>query len=386
MQQFFKLIHTDANSRARIGEMHTDHGVIRTPAFMPVGTQATVKTLDIRDLHEIGTDIILNNTYHLHLRPNEERIREAGGVHAFSGWNKPILTDSGGFQVFSLGQKSGLVSIDTDGVDFISHIDGSRHRFTPESAIRIQQKLGADIIMAFDQCTADNASMDNIREAMNRTHRWAERCLAVHEHDRVHAWKQFLFGIIQGGNDRLLRQESARYISGLPFDGIAIGGESIGYFMDTTADILDWIIDIIPDDKPRYTMGLGTSPRDILTVVERGVDMFDCVSPTRMARNGGIFVREMGEKGKYRISLPKSPYKDDMRPLCAWCQCRYCKGDNDAPPVTRSYMHHLFRSSEILGPRIASYHNLFFMEQFMRELRASIEVDRFYEFKKEWLT
>ncbi|MBT6818780.1 MAG: tRNA guanosine(34) transglycosylase Tgt [Candidatus Magasanikbacteria bacterium] len=308
--KFFEITHKDKNSGARTGIIHTDHGDIETPEFMPVGTQATVKTLDSLDLEKLNAQIILGNTYHLHLRPGEDLIAEFGGLHKFMNWNKPILTDSGGFQVFSLGlQKEAkgqgsLTKIDDNGVSFRSHIDGSKHRFTPESAIETQHKIGADIIMAFDECTPDDADEKYTREAMERTHKWAERCLIKHnelKNSKTYNLKPktSLFGIIQGANHKKLRQESAEVISSMNFDGIAIGGESIGYNMKATKKILDWVNPIIPEDKPHYTMGVGHSPKDLFEVVERGVDMFDCVSPTRVARNGRLFVHKKINKDLY---------------------------------------------------------------------------------------
>lgn len=381
---FFEITHNDSNSRARTGVLHTDHGDVRTPAFMPVGTVATVKGLDVRDLHEIDSDIILNNTYHLHLRPGEDFISEFGGVHAFAGWDKPVLTDSGGFQVFSLGGQKGLVSIDKDGVDFVSHIDGSKHRFTPEEAIRVQQKLGADIIMAFDQCTADDVDRVDAQNAMELTHAWAQRCIDVHRSGGVHAWKQNLFGIIQGAFFQDLREESAKVICSMDFDGIAIGGESIGYHMEHTSMILDWIGDILPEDKPRYTMGVGSSPLDLLAVVEKGVDMFDCVAPTRMARHGTVFSRDGGIEEQYRLSLTKSRFREDALPMCSWCTCKYCKESDGVPAITRRYLHHLFKTHEMLGARIATYHNVFFMEQCMREMREAIALNDFSGYAQQW--
>ena len=262
---FFEITHKDKKTKARTGLIQTNHGVIETPDFMPVGTQATVKTLSKKDLNTIGAQIILANTYHLHLRPTEELIAKFGGLHKFMNWEKPILTDSGGFQVFSLGlQKEAkditsnekLVSIDDDGVTFKSHLDGSTHRFTPEEAINIQHKIGADIIMAFDECTPDDADIAYTKKAMQRTHKWAERCISEHKKNtEYHGYKQFLFGIIQGANHEDLRKESAQIISSLDFDGIAIGGESIGYNMEATKNILDWVGDIIPEDKPLWVSG-----------------------------------------------------------------------------------------------------------------------------------
>ena len=272
---FFTITHKDKTTFARTGILQTAHGSIDTPVFMPVGTKATVKSLDRTDLENLDARIILANTYHLHLRPGENLIADFKGLHNFMNWSRPILTDSGGFQVFSLGQGDGkqgkLVDIDDDGVTFTSHIDGSKHRFTPESALEIQHKLGADIIMAFDECTPDNADKKYIREAMARTHAWAERSLSAHQKNlSYYGYKQFLFGIIQGAADKSLRRESARIIASMPFDGIAIGGESIGYNMNATKKILDWVNPLIPENKPHYTMGVGFSPLDLFEVVERG--------------------------------------------------------------------------------------------------------------------
>lgn len=379
---------TDPHSEARTGSIETAHGTIETPAFMPVGTQATVKTLDVRDLHEINPSIILANTYHVHLRPGEDLIADVGGVHQFMGWDKPMLTDSGGFQVWSLGQKTrsgkSLVKLDADGVTFRSHLDGSSHRFTPESAIDIQKKIGADIIMAFDQCTSDSASYEDAKAAMDLTHAWAARCVKQMEISGPHAYPQQLFGIVQGARHADLRRESARVINSLPFDGIAIGGESVGYFMDATIEIIDWVRPLLDPQKPRYTMGVGSAPLDILTVVERGIDMFDCVAPTRMARNGGILVKSAGAVNKHRINILNAQFKNDLRPLCDWCECRYCKGTPTEMPLTRAYIHHLFKADEILGLRVASYHNLYFLQQLMGDIRFAIPQGSFTQLLKEW--
>ncbi|HAO52215.1 TPA: tRNA guanosine(34) transglycosylase Tgt [Candidatus Magasanikbacteria bacterium] len=386
--KFFEITHKDKNSRARTGLIQTDHGVIETPDFMPVGTQATVKTLDKEDLNTIGAQIILANTYHLHLRPTEDLIAKFGGLHKFMNWDKPILTDSGGFQVFSLGlQKEAkdvtsnekLVSIDDDGVTFKSHLDGSTHRFTPEEAVRIQHKIGADIIMAFDECTPDDADNAYTKKAMQRTHEWAERCISEHKKNtEYHDYKQFLFGIIQGANHEDLRKESAQIISSLDFDGIAIGGESIGYNMEATKNILDWVGDIIPEDKPHYTMGVGFNPSDLFEVVERGVDMFDCVAPTRVARNGRLFVHKEINPKMY-INIKNSEFKTDDQPIDAKCGCFTCQNH------TRAYLHHLFKADEILGLRLASIHNLYFFLELMRQIREAIKEDRFLELKKSIL-
>ncbi|PIR78547.1 MAG: tRNA guanosine(34) transglycosylase Tgt [Candidatus Magasanikbacteria bacterium CG10_big_fil_rev_8_21_14_0_10_36_16] len=385
---FFQITHKDKNSRARTGLIQTDHGVIETPDFMPVGTQATVKTLSKEDLNTIGAQIILANTYHLHLRPTEDLIAKFGGLHKFMNWDKPILTDSGGFQVFSLGlQKEAkdvtsnekLVSIDDDGVTFKSHLDGSTHRFTPEEAINIQHKIGADIIMAFDECTPDDADIAYTKKAMQRTHEWAERCISEHKKNtEYHGYKQFLFGIIQGANHEDLRKESAKIISSLDFDGIAIGGESIGYNMGATKNILDWVSDIIPEDKPHYTMGVGFNPSDLFEVVERGIDMFDCVAPTRVARNGRLFVHKEINPKMY-INIKNSEFKTDDQPIDTKCGCFTCQNH------TRAYLHHLFKAEEILGLRLASIHNLYFFLELMRQIRKAIKEDRFLELKKDIL-
>ena len=386
--KFFEITHKDKNSRARTGLIQTDHGVIETPDFMPVGTQATVKTLSKEDLNTIGAQIILANTYHLHLRPTEDLIAKFGGLHKFMNWDKPILTDSGGFQVFSLGtQKEAkdvtsnekLVSIDDDGVTFKSHLDGSTHRFTPEEAINIQHKIGADIIMAFDECTPDDADIDYTKKAMKRTHEWAERCISEHKKNtEYHGYKQFLFGIIQGANHEDLRKESAKVISEMDFDGIAIGGESIGYNMEATKNILDWVSDIIPENKPHYTMGVGFNPSDLFEVVERGVDMFDCVAPTRVARNGRLFVHKEINPKMY-INIKNSEFKTDDQPIDTKCGCFTCQNH------TRAYLHHLFKAEEILGLRLASIHNLYFFLELMRQIRKAIKEDRFLELKKDIL-
>jgi len=425
---FFKLTHQDKHTRARVGIIRTDHGDIETPAFMPVGTQASVKTLDQKDLEALGAQIILGNTYHLHLRPGEDTMAELGGLHKFMNWNRPILTDSGGFQVFSLSslkhknintqndnkKNNRLVKIDEDGVTFHSHIDGSKHRFTPESSIEIQHKLGADIIMAFDECTPDNADYEYTKKAMERTHQWAKRCLNYHRHSYLHyhsrengnpchalvgdldpplqgndiadgLFQQHLFGIIQGAGYRDLREESARFISSLDFDGIAIGGESIGYNMEATKQILDWVIPMIPEDKPHYAMGLGLSPLDLFEVVERGIDMFDCVAPTRLARHGMLYTATPSPRGEgygvrsdHRLNITNSVFSRDTRPIDESCSCPTCHS------YTRAYLRHLFRANELSALRLATIHNIHFFLDLMRRMREAIKEDRFLELKKEW--
>jgi tRNA-guanine transglycosylase len=380
---FFDITHKEKYTRARTGILHTDHGDIETPAFMPVGTQASVKTLDTRDIKSVGADIILANTYHLHLRPGEDLIEAAGGLHRFMQWNGPILTDSGGFQVLSLGaqmdktEHTKLVDIDEDGVTFRSHIDGSTHRFTPEIAIDIQHKLGADIIMAFDECTPDDADKTYTKEAMERTHRWAKRCIAEHKKNtNYHGYKQFLFGIIQGATHKELRIASAKAISAMDFDGIAIGGESIGYNMEATRNILDWVIPLIPEEKPHYAMGVGFSPTDLFDVVERGIDMFDCVAPTRIARSGSLYVKD--DKNNFRLNILNARFKTDMNPIDPACDCFTCQTH------TKSYLHHLFKASELLAYRLATIHNLHFLLSLMKNIREAIREDTFLDLKKEW--
>lgn len=383
----FTLVHRDTHSRARAGVLHTDHGDVETPVFMPVGTQATVKALDAADMEALGANIILNNTYHLHLRPGEDAVKALGGAHGFQKWDRAILTDSGGYQVFSLGKKKeassgggSLVKIDEDGVTFTSHLDGSRHRFTPEEAIRIQQKLGADVIMAFDQCTGDAATEEEARAAMERTHRWADRCLeAFKDKKDAPAFTQQLFGIVQGGVHEGLRRASAAFIASRPFDGFAIGGESVGYDMAKTREILDWLSDLMPEHKARYTMGVGLSPEDLFDVVERGVDMFDCVSPTRVARNGALFNRAAGRAKKYRLEIGNKAFERDERPIDEECGCTTCARHS------RAYLRHLFLTGEIAYFRLATIHNLHFLLDLMRRMRASILEDRFLDFKKGWI-
>ena len=335
-------------------------------------------------------------------------IAEQGGLHKFMNWDKPILTDSGGFQVFSLGlqkekkkptsvpkgttageakinntNNEKLVKIDEDGVTFRSHIDGGKHRFTPESAIECQHKIGADIIMAFDECTPDDADEKYVREAMERTHRWAERC--VKEHNRLKNIRKselsvypYLFGIIQGSNYKHLREESAQFISSLDFDGIAIGGESIGYNMEATKNILKWITPIIPENKPHYTMGVGLNPSDLLEVVEFGSDMFDCVAPTRLARHGMLFVNKNIDK-KLRINIKNAKFRNDENPIDSNCNCSVCQN------YSRNYIHHLFDAGEMTGMRLASIHNLYFLLDLMKKAREAIKEDKFLEFKKNWM-
>ena len=380
----FQIIQEDLSARARLAYLRTDHGVIETPVFMPVATQAVFKGgLDSDDARSIGAPIILANTYHLYLRGAVPIIKRAGGLHKFMNWARPILTDSGGFQVWSLGKgarKNSLCKIDDDGATFVSHLDGNAHRFTPEIAVQIQHDLGADIIMAFDEASDEASSYSYTKEAMDRTHKWAERSLAAMSNCKSQITnRQLLFGIIQGGRFKTLRKKSAQIISSMNFDGVAIGGESIGYNMKRTAEILEYLAPQIPKEKPIYAMGVGFSPADFFTVIERGVDMFDCVAPARIARHGLLYSKGAGSKRGHRINLMNARYKDDFSRVCDWCDCRVCV------TYTRAYLRHLFKADEMTAFRLATIHNLRFMLKVMEEIRASLKDREFARLKREWI-
>ncbi|MBC7259408.1 MAG: tRNA guanosine(34) transglycosylase Tgt [Chloroflexi bacterium] len=359
----FDLQHEDTKTAARLGLLRTPHGHIPTPVFAPVGTQATVKTLAPRDLESLGATLILANTYHLYLRPGPDVVEEMGGLHRFMGWRGPILTDSGGFQVFSM---EGLRKVTEDGVAFRSHVDGSEHIFTPEKVMRIQEQLGADIIMCFDEC-ATPTDYAYSKAAMERTHRWAERCKVAHTRP-----DQALFGIVQGGIFPDLRRQSAEFIAGLGFPGIAIGGLSVGETKQDMYRTLEALEPYLPRRKPRYLMGVG-SPEDLLECVARGVDMFDCVLPTRLARNGAVFMRAG------RLNLRNAQYTRDPRPIEDGCGCYTCRH------FSRAYMRHLVMSDEILGLHLATIHNVHFLLQLMQDIRKAIAEDRFALFKEAFL-
>lgn len=344
----FELEAIDGHARA--GTFHTPHGPIRTPVFAPVGTQATVKALTPQQLEGVGASLVLANTYHLYLRPGADIVSRAGGLHEFMNWRRPILTDSGGFQVFSLADRR---QVDDDGVTFRSHIDGSPHRFTPERAVQIQEELGADIIMAFDEC-AEPYDREYSQRAMNRTHAWAERCLLAKQRD-----EQALFGIVQGGVFPDLREESARFIAGLGTSGIAIGGLSVGETKDEMYNTLAFLDELLPSDRPRYLMGVG-APDDLLEGVARGVDIFDCVLPTRLARNDAAMTR-LG-----RINLRNAPFADDFRPIDPKCGCYTCR------QFTRAYLRHLIVAGEMLSSTLISIHNLHTLISLADDLRQSI--------------
>jgi len=337
--------------RARAGIFNTPHGELQTPIFAPVGTQATVKTLTPAQLDELGASLVLSNTYHLYLRPGDELVAEMGGLHEFMQWPHPMLTDSGGFQVFSLAQTR---KIDDDGVTFKSHIDGSTHRFTPEKSIAIQENLGADIIMAFDEC-ADPNDHEYIRTAMERTHRWAERSLKAKRRD-----DQALFGIVQGGVDPELRAASAAFISSMPFPGIAIGGLSVGETKAEMHGMLDVVTALLPENKPRYLMGVGT-PEDLINGIARGIDIFDCVLPTRLARHHSAFSPEG------RLNMMNASFAHDRRPIDEGCGCYTCR------TFTRAYLRHLIMAKELLAGTLLSIHNLHALIRLVEEIRAAIQ-------------
>ena len=359
----FEVHKVDPRTRARRGTLHLPHGDVQTPIFMPVGTQATVKAMSPDEMHEIGTQILLSNTYHLFLRPGHEIIRELGGLHQFMHWDKPILTDSGGFQVFSLSE---MRKVKEEGVEFRSHLDGSKCFITPEYDMEIQQALGADIAMAFDECSPYPCDYDRATAAMNRTRRWAKRCIDVHTRE-----DQALFGIVQGAFYKDLRIESAKTLADLDFPGYGIGGLSVGEPKPMMYELLEEIEPYMPANKPRYLMGVG-SPDCLLEGVERGVDMFDCVLPTRIARNGTVFTKHG------RLVIRNQIYARDPRPLDEDCDCWVCRN------FSRAYIRHLIKAGEILGARLTSYHNLYFLLRMMDQIREAIEQDRFTEYKKEF--
>lgn len=361
----FNLIHQDKNSKARLGKLTTAHGEIDTPCFMPVGTGGTVKTLSPQELEESGTQIMLSNAYHLFLRPGREVIKRAGGLHKFMSWGKPILTDSGGYQIFSLAL---LRKINDKGVEFQSHIDGLKHFLTPEDVIGIQKDLGSDILMPLDECVHYPCAKDHAEVAMKRTVDWARRSkLSISEN------RQLLFGIVQGATYEDLRKECIEALLNLEFNGYAIGGLSVGEPKNLRYNTVNFVTDLLPHDYPRYLMGVGL-PEDIIESVESGVDMFDCVVPTRYGRNGSAFTSE----GK--LTVRNSPFIEDLRPLDAMCGCYTCKN------FSRAYLRHLFNAEEILGLRLVSLHNVHFYLELMHKIREAIARDRFAEFKKEFLS
>ena len=360
----YELLHECKQTGARRGIIHTPHGDIQTPVFMPVGTQATVKSMTPDELKDmIDAKIILSNTYHLYLRPGSKLVKEAGGLHKFMNWDRAILTDSGGFQVFSLGD---LRKITEEGVEFKSHLDGSRHFLSPEKVMEIENALGADIIMAFDECVEYPAEYDYTKQSMERTTRWAKRCKEAHKNTE----NQALFGIVQGGMYKDLREKSAKDLVDLNFPGYAVGGLSVGEPTELMCDILEFTTAFLPKDKPRYLMGVGT-PEDLLDGIKRGVDMFDCVLPTRNARHGSFFTSE----GKKQIK--NAQFWDDPRPLDENCDCYCCKNHS------RAYLRHLYKCGEGTAQALMSIHNIKFLIDFAKKARQAILEDRFEEFFNE---
>jgi queuine tRNA-ribosyltransferase len=352
-----------SKGRARAGRFSTPHGELDTPVFAPVGTQATVKMLTPAQLDELGATLVLSNTYHLYLRPGDDLIKEQGGLHNFMKWPHPMLTDSGGFQVFSLAQTR---KIDDDGVTFKSHIDGSTHRFTPEKSIQIQENLGADIIMAFDECSDPNIHAYS-KIAMERTHQWAERCLVAKKRD-----DQALFGIVQGGVEPELRTISSKFIASLPVPGIAIGGLSVGETKAEMYQTLDLVTELLPENKPRYLMGVGT-PEDLINGIVRGVDIFDCVLPTRLARHNAAF------SSSGRLNMMNASFSHDDRPIDETCTCYTCR------TFTRAYIRHLISAKELLAGALLSIHNLHALIQLVKDIRFSILEGTFESKIPGWL-
>lgn len=360
----YELIKESKETKARLGRIITPHGEIETPVFMPVGTRATVKTMTPEEVRDLGAKIILSNTYHLYLKPGHDLVKEAGGLHRFMNWHGPILTDSGGFQVFSLGE---LRKIKEEGVEFRSHIDGSKHFISPETSIDIQNALGSDIMMCFDECVPYPADYEYAKQSMERTTRWAKRCKEHHKD-----WStQALFGIVQGGMYRDLREQSAKDLVEMDFSGYAVGGLSVGEPMDMMCEVLDYTTPLLPKDKPRYLMGVG-SPDYLFEAVIRGIDMADCVLPTRIARNGTA----MTSHGK--VVIRNGRYSRDFSPLDPECDCYTCRN------YSRAYIRHLFNVDEILGLRLTTIHNLYFLIKLMERIREAIKEDRLLEFKDEF--
>lgn len=364
-KEHFRVLQTCSGTKARLGELVTGRGVVPTPAFLPVASQGTVKTLTPEELKDIGVTIILGNTYHLYLRPGIDTIKRLGGLHRYMAWDGPILTDSGGYQIFSLAR---LCQVTDEGVLFRSHIDGSEHRLTPESVVELQQKLGADIIMTLDECLAYNEDKTKMHEAVERTYRWAERCQKHHQGS-----DQLLFGIIQGGIFPELRHQSAAAITSLDFPGYAIGGLSLGEPKELTWSMVDEAMPFLPQDKPRYLMGVG-SPEDIIEGVSRGIDLFDSALPTRIARNGALFTM------RGRQNIRKAVYKTKEQPIDSSCDCYTCR------TFSAAYLHHLFKCEELLAYRLATIHNLRFITRLIQRVKDAIQQDTFLDFKSDFLS
>ncbi|PDM41459.1 tRNA guanosine(34) transglycosylase Tgt [Parageobacillus yumthangensis] len=360
----FELIKTCKQTGARLGILHTPHGSFETPMFMPVGTLATVKTLSPEELKEIGAGIILSNTYHLWLRPGHEIVKEAGGLHSFMNWDRGILTDSGGFQVFSLSE---FRRIEEEGVYFRNHLNGDKLFLSPEKAIEIQNALGSDIMMAFDECPPYPATYEYMKQSVERTSRWAERCLKAHKRPN----EQGLFGIVQGGEFEDLRRQSAQDLVSLDFPGYAVGGLSVGEPKEVMNRVLEFTTPLLPANKPRYLMGVG-SPDSLIDGAIRGIDMFDCVLPTRIGRNGTV----MTSQG--RVVIKNAQYARDFSPLDPNCDCYTCRN------YTRAYIRHLIKCDETFGIRLTSYHNVYFLIKLMEQVRQAIREDRLGDFREEF--
>ena len=369
MKMSFTVVHQDKDSQARTGLLKTAHGVVRTPAFMPVGTQATVKTLSAQELLDCKTQIVLSNAYHLYLRPGSKIIKQAGGLHKFMGWSGPILTDSGGFQVFSLAV---LRKITEKGVEFQSHIDGSKHFLAPEDIIGVQLDLGSDVLMPLDECVHYPAERDYAQESLKLTNIWARRSKEAFSQREDPDDGRLLFGIVQGGTYLDLRKQAANELLEVNFPGYAVGGISVGEPEGLKFEVLEHTLKFLPKEKPRYAMGIGP-PSDIFKAVGMGVDMFDCVMPTRHARNGTAFTAS----GK--IVLRNAPYANDYQPIEQGCRCFACRNN-----YTRAYIRHLVNADEILGVRLVSLHNVYFYAMLMEKIREAIQKDKFSELKKQF--
>lgn len=367
----YNLLKTDNKSSARTGVLSTDHGRINTPVFMPIGTQGAVKTVSPKELNEINTQIILSNTYHLYLRPGTKLINSANGLHQFINWEKPILTDSGGFQIFSLAR---LNKISDEGVEFQSHLDGSRHFLNPEISMKIQRLLGSDIIMAFDECPPGESDVRTIENAVKRTELWLKRCNQyLEENSELYNWQQTMFPIIQGGIFPELRKQSAESVEQYATCGIAIGGLAVGEEKSAMFEIIEQMDELLPKDQPRYLMGVGT-PSDLIHSVLRGIDMFDCVIPTRNARNCQLFT----SFGK--INIRNEKYKSDFSPIDDECICETCQN------FSRAYIRHLFNINEVLGLRLATIHNLYYYLNLMEQMRNKISTGEFSSWSKKYLS
>lgn len=395
----FDITARDTSTAARCGVIHTPHGDIETPAFVPVGTQATVKSLTEEDLRGLDVELFFVNTYHMYLRPGIDIVEQHGGLHSFAGWDRPLITDSGGFQVFSLGRRnpsdaegdgSPMVRINEDGVRFQSHWDGSHHTFNAESSMEHQWRLGADIHIAFDDCTPYPVTHETARTSMERTHRWALRSVDAHHslwnhHKKQGKPYQALYAAVQGSVYEDLRRQSAEFSVGLHVDGFAIGGVSVGETKDEMKHVLSWVTPLLPDEKPRHLLGVGEID-DVFALVEAGMDTFDCVQPTRLARMGQMFSVDGESHGanatttrRMMIDITKSSFAHDRAPIDRRCMCYVCK------TYTRAYIHHLFRVRELLAYRLATYHNVYFMQDLVRQIRTAIRDNTFIELQKQWM-